>query len=349
MAHDQVVTLTVNATSTGYTINPSTGVTVNATAIGGPASLPLVASNGTSLFTNSVVVQSSTPLGQQTLTVTVSDSGGNLNTAPLNLTVVGTGEVWNGGGSPVNTWATKANWVGGYPPGPGDWLTFDGTTQLTTDLETNYTISALTFDSTAGAFTLTNAANTLTLTGGVTNNSAYVQTVAVPVALPAVETFAVTTGNLVFSGNLSGAGGVNETGGNTLSLAGSNTFSGPLTINGGTLAVVGAGVLGGGTYAPSITNNGVLNYASSAAQTLSGVLSGSGVLTLNGAGLLALPAANTYTNTTTINSGVAVVQNSASFGAGNVYLNGGGIMISSNGYNAYSLANAFFFTNTFDH
>jgi autotransporter-associated beta strand protein len=103
--------------------------------------------------------------------------------------------------------------------------------------------------------------------------------------------------------------------------------------------------LGGGAYAQPITDNGALNYNSAAAQTLSGVLSGSGPLEV-GAGTLVLGAANTYTNNTTINNGVAVVQNSAAFGTGNVLINGGGIMFSTNPLVGYSLANAFFFTNT---
>jgi len=234
-AHDQVVTLTVNATSTGYTINSRTGVTVNATAIGGPASVPLIASNGTSLFTNSVLVGPAPALGVQTLTVTVVDSGNNVNTAPLPLTIISASEVWNGNATPNNNWGAAANWVSGFVPGTGDLVTFDGTRQLTANLETNYTVAGLTFAATAGAFNLTSAANTLTMAGGVTNNSAQVQTLNVPVILSGVPTFALVSNNLVLNNGISGTGGLNETGSNTLTLGGSNTFTGPVTVNGGGL------------------------------------------------------------------------------------------------------------------
>jgi len=115
---------------------------------------------------------------------------------------------------------------------------------------------------------------------------------------------------------------------NWVSLGGVNTFTGPITlaqINGtasGVLVVggvrtagnssvntIGTGKLGNGNYpgAISLGTRTVLEYDSTAPQTLSGVISGAGALTLTGGGTVTLSGANTYTGDTTVNSGATLV------------------------------------------
>jgi autotransporter-associated beta strand protein len=262
-AHEQLVTFSVNATSTGFTVRT---VSLNATAIGGLSAVSLVQSNGTSIYTNSVLVAPATPLGVQTLTVTVVDSGNNTNTVPIALTIVASPYVWNGDGSPNNTWGDGANWNNGFAPGIGDFVTFAGTSQLTPDLQTSYTIGWLAFDPTAGAFNITNAAQTLTVEDGVTNNSANQQTLSVPLALPVVQTFNAATNNLIFATNLSGAGGVNLTGGGTNIFLGSNTFTGPTTLNtNGTLQLANTNALKGSGL--TLSTNATLQLRADASGT----------------------------------------------------------------------------------
>jgi autotransporter-associated beta strand protein len=230
--HGQQVTFTVNTVSTGNSI---AGVMLDASALGGSNVLTLVESNGTSLYTNSVVVAPGTGIGSQVLPLTVVDSGGNTNaTVTIGVTIISLSDVWNGAGQPNNTWGDVTNWAGNLSPGNGDAVTFAGTVNLTPNLDSSYTnIAGLTFSNNAGSFNLTNGADTLTLTGGVTNNSGGAQTLSVPVALVGTQTFDAVSNNLVFSNTISGAGGMNVAGVGTNILVGSNSYSGPTTVNAG--------------------------------------------------------------------------------------------------------------------
>ena len=112
-------------------------------------------------------------------------------------------------------------------------------------------------------------------------------------------------GAATVSGVISGAGGLVASTGGGLALSGVNTFAGATAITAGTLLVNAAGQLGSGNYAGNIVNSGTFKFASSAAQSLSGTISGSGALVADaGAGnSLTLTGTNTYSGATTINSG----------------------------------------------
>jgi autotransporter-associated beta strand protein len=136
--------------------------------------------------------------------------------------------------------------------------------------------------------------------------------------------------DLSIYGNMTDGGGntVIKNGNGTLSLSGVNTFNGDITINAGTLRIDGAGVLNSGNYTAQIHNNGTLfSYNSSAAQTL-GVISGSGLVTLNGIGSLTLNSLNTDTNLTTVNSGTLTGTGTI---AGPLTVNSGGMLVPGSG------------------
>ena len=84
-------------------------------------------------------------------------------------------------------------------------------------------------------------------------------------------------GDDIFSGIISGAGNLVKVGSGTLTLSGiNNSYTGTTTISAGAFTV--SGRLGSGTHSSNIINNGSLNFTSSSAQTLSGVISGTGLL-----------------------------------------------------------------------
>jgi len=120
-----------------------------------------------------------------------------------------------------------------------------------------------------------------------------------------------------------------------LTLEGINTYLGPTTVKAGTLRIDGLGVLGGGTYTNTIRNDAVFDYRSSAAQTLSGVISGTGAVVKTGSGSLTLSGANTFSGDTTINAGKLIGAVGASCANSAVTVNSGagntlGIAIADN-------------------
>jgi autotransporter-associated beta strand protein len=121
----------------------------------------------------------------------------------------------------------------------------------------------------------------------------------------------IGTGTLTLTGTNTYSGGTNLNGGILALNSDVNLGTGPLNFNGGTLQALAAG--GGITSSKSITldaGGGTFLADANTSSTLNGVISGTGNLIKLGTGTLTLTNTNTYTGSTTVNSGSLIVDRS---------------------------------------
>jgi len=332
--------MTVTATVTKGSSNIA-NVTVDLTQIGGLATAALVLNSAAStpptyIYTNTFIVSADTALGDKSLTILVMD-----DSSPLPLTgtytitpyTISTAAVtWDGGGVD-DQWGSNPNWSSDIGPGlVGDSVTFAGNTRLTPDLNANYSVTGVTFDGSAGVFTLgTTTGSTLTNTGGIINNSASPQILNVPVVLGAAQAFNAAAGDLTLNealnlgnnalsvsgtanttigGVVSGAGGVSKSGAGTLLLSRANTYgnngASDTSVLGGTLAVGDDSALG--TSRLNLSGGATVRSADSSARTITNALNFGGSaganVTFDGTGNLKFTgsAANSSAKTLTVNN-----------------------------------------------
>ena len=241
--------------------------------------------------------------GANTLAIT---NGISMGSASQNLTItapviLGSSQTW----TVTNTVTLSAN--GGVSGNSGLTLSGGGTVSLG---GTNTYTGATTISS--GALTISGAGelgSSGLYAAAITDNGAFNYN---------------SSASQTLSGIISGSGSLTQNGPGALTLSATNTYNGATTISGGSLTIGGAGQLGGGTYAVAIANNGTLNYNSSAAQTLSGIISGTGALNYLGTGTLTLSGTNTYSGGTSIANGTMLLANSYEFGTGPVTVNSNG-------------------------
>ena len=196
---------------------------------------------------------------------------------------------WTGGAN-LN-WTNTGNWS--LTSAPTDktnavQFTSAGLSSGTVSLGGNTTIQSLILAATT-SFTL-GGTGTLTLQSGNLTRlaaSAGTQTIAIPLALGTSGTWNIGgSGALVVQGNVSGSGGLTILGNGLLDLAGSNGFTGPTTVSGGTLqldytsqnksklsGIVRPDAGGSGRVAPG-------QYLGTTAQTVSGLTVNAGDSTL---------------------------------------------------------------------
>lgn len=140
--------------------------------------------------------------------------------------------------------------------------------------------------------------------------------------------------DLVFSGNLSGPGGLQFTDtsglGKLIRLTGANSYTGGTIVSAGTLVGTTSSLQG------SITNNATVIFDQVANGTYAGSMSGTGRLVKTGAGTVVLSGANTYTGPTSILSGKLSINGSVS---SDVTVGGSGTLGGSGTINGNALVN----------
>ncbi|MDD4872345.1 MAG: autotransporter-associated beta strand repeat-containing protein, partial [Kiritimatiellae bacterium] len=243
---------------------------------------------------------------------------------------------WTGGGADAS-WQTVGNWTTAGSGSPknlyisGSNIVMTGSANTVNFLGNAISIISLNFDANADtAFSIrlsryatAGTARNLTLSGA---------SITIDAGAGAAHTLGVVDGSVVLAANLAvtnnstygftidrpvtGAYALSKAGTGMLTLSGVNTYSAATTISGGILEIGGAGQLNSGVYAAAITNNAQLYYNSTAAQTLSGVISGTGAVVKASSGTLTLTGVNTYSGITTINGGILEIGGAGQLASG---------------------------------
>ncbi|WP_411020776.1 autotransporter outer membrane beta-barrel domain-containing protein [Salmonella sp. ZJHZ21_0185] len=124
-------------------------------------------------------------------------------------------------------------------------------------------------------------------------------------------TLELNTGG-TFDNAISGSGQVVKSGDDTLTLSGSNTYTGGTIISGGTLVASNVEALGTG----DVTNDAVLELNTGG--DFDNAISGSGQVVKSGDETLTLSGSNTYTGGTTISGGTLIATSVDALGSGDV-------------------------------
>jgi autotransporter-associated beta strand protein len=214
--------------------------------------------------------------------------------------------------------------------------TYSGTTTIRQGGLTISSSAALPGYSTAGRFSVASGA-TLAVTNGVDDAAVGAILATGNLASGATFGFDTSAGNRTYASGISGAINLLKTGTGTLSLSGSNSFTGTTTVASGTLALGSAGALAGGG---SVTfGGGAIRYSGSNQADLAARIANStaaitvdtnsqtvawtgnlastntGGLTKAGTGTLILSGSNNYGGATTLTDGNLVLNNASALSA----------------------------------
>ncbi|MBT8536165.1 hypothetical protein G6725_09155, partial [Polynucleobacter paneuropaeus] len=311
-------TYTGGTTISGGTIQVGAGGTTGNLGTGGVAinnNSALVYNRSDAITDNNIISGNGTVTQAGTGTVTL----GGANTY-IGVTTVNAGILTNAAststktsGFVINNGGTyKISSTGGFPNNPTNGYTFVVNSGGTLDLNG---VGWIDGGSTGYAIQLNG--------GSLSNSSATAATVTMSYSptrdiVLAANSYIGGTGNITLNGVISGAYSLTNSNTGVVTLGGANTYTGGTTISGGTLQIGSSGTLGSGSYAGniSIATGATFKYSSSAAQTLSGAISGVGTLTKDtGTSVLTISNANTlFTGPVNANTGTLALSNPNALG-----------------------------------
>ncbi len=287
---------------------------------------PAAGASGTATVT--LTVQDGTSSTQRTFDVVVEGAPPSLST-------------WSAATAGSLPWSVGTHWSTGTPPANSRFSSisfFNGQTLAAGSITSNndtlagHAMNGLTLAGTgpaSGSTTVNLTGNALvfrqeTLRAPVVDLAALSGTgltyqVTAPVVLEAPTTFQGSgTGTFLFSGGISGAGSLTKIGASRLILAGTNTWAGGTTLQGGVLQIGNDGAMG--TLPPGgVVNHGTLRFDRTGTLAVPGVISGTGGILLDcpiNNGTIVLSGANSFTGGVTITSGALRITNSSALGTG---------------------------------
>ncbi|WP_372400702.1 Ig-like domain-containing protein (plasmid) [Azospirillum sp. HJ39] len=358
--------LTVNQASSRTFSGAITGTSSSSLTLNGATNATTLTLDGTSnssgfaggitVTAGTLLVTSDSNLGAGTLTlnggllrlsgavgtidnaVAIGSSGGTISVAPsgsvtLSGALSGSGNLTKAAGGDLTLSGDNSGFTGAFTISAGT-VTVSHANALG-DTTKGTTVASGAALALTGGITI---AENLTLSGsGVSSGGALVSasgtnTVSGTVTLND-DTTVTTTGDLTLSGVVSGAFNLIKAGSDSLTLSGTNSYTGTTTVSAGTLSISGSGnisaaavTLAGGTLestgssvtlANDITlgtGNGTVSVGSGKALTLSGVISGANTLTKTGSGSLTLSGNNGYSGNTTVSAGTLVAGHNNALG-----------------------------------
>jgi autotransporter-associated beta strand protein len=270
------------------------------------------------------------------------------------IMVTNSAMIWSGAASSIwNTNGSLVNWSG---------LTYsDWQGAVFDERAGNFNVQVTTTVAPAGfnTFTITNT--------GVSTNTF----TNFPSFMPGIVVSNSTHDYVINSagGKISGQTSIYKTGSGTLTLLGTNDFTGGIIVDGGTLAYTNRGslgaVTGGAGYQQLILDNSTLKYfgmwktnvfdypiitinkngatvevvTNNTGVRLTSTIYGSGALTKTGQGELWLTSANRYTGDTTLSEGVLQLQVSGGAGAGGTLTVGNNTTLQVTNASGFSITN----------
>lgn len=275
------------------------------------------------------------------------------------------------------SWANSANWNGTFPNATGATANFNTvlSAPATVTLDGSKTVGAITFLSGTNGYTIAaGSGGSLIFDNGASGSSILngdgTHTISAPVTLTTdtVINTAAIDDSITLSDVISGGGDLEKTGPGSLSLLGSNTFTGLLTVSGGTVNFANGG-LGAGNLLLSgsklvwepgnsqdisnrtitLADNVTLDIGSNDV-TLADPIGNSGLADVvkEGEGKLTLNGDATFTGTTTISAGTLQLGSGGATGSvpGDI-VNNGGLIVNHSG--AFAIPGTISGTGTFAH